>query len=115
MYVNATQQYPSKIDTTLNPREAQENHRSSMPSSKWTHRSVFLPTLWSCLNSEFQNQSVTGNINQEIYRDDNCYLISHEYSAFEPREDQNLQAIRDFISNRTDHARLPTERLHAVW
>jgi hypothetical protein len=61
------------------------------------------------------NQTATGNINQEVYRDDNPYFIFHEYSAFGLGEGQNLQAVRDFISYRTDPARRPTERLHAVW
>jgi len=96
-------------------REARENRRSSMPSSKWTHRSVTFPPRGPVLTANSGNQAATGNINQEIYRDDNRYLIFHEYSAFGPGEGQNLQAIRDFISNRTDQARLPTEKLHAVW
>jgi hypothetical protein len=61
------------------------------------------------------NQAVKGSINQEVYQDDNRYLIVHEYSAFGPGEGQNLQAIRDFILDRTDQSRLPTERLNAVW
>ena len=61
------------------------------------------------------NQAATGNIHQEVYRDDNRYLIFHECSAFGPGEGQNLQAIRDFILTRTDQACPPTERLHAVW
>ena len=73
------------------------------------------PPRGPVLTVNSRNQAATGNINQEIYRDDNRYLIFHEYSAFGPGEGQNLQAIRDFISNRTDQARLPTEKLHAVW
>ncbi|KAI0246861.1 hypothetical protein BJV78DRAFT_1286036 [Lactifluus subvellereus] len=46
---------------------------------------------------------------------DNRYLKIHEYSEFEPGDSQNLQIIRNFITDRTD-AHLPaSERLHAIW
>jgi hypothetical protein len=97
-------------------REARANRRLSVLSSKWTHRLVFLPTSCPILTVNSGNQAARGNIiDTEIYRDDNRYLSFHEYSAFGPGEGQNVQAIRDFILNRTDQARLPTERLHAVW
>jgi hypothetical protein len=58
---------------------------------------------------------VSGNINQGISGDDNRYLIFHEYSAFEPGDDQSSEVIRDFIVYRTDPSRPTAERLHAVW
>ena len=60
-------------------------------------------------------QASSGNIDQEFSRDDNHYLIFHEYSAFGPGDGEHLQAIRDFISDRTDSARPPIEILHAIW
>jgi len=55
------------------------------------------------------------DINFEYRPDDNRYLIVHECSGFEQGDAQGLQAIRDFISTRTDQSRSALERLHAVW
>ena len=55
------------------------------------------------------------NINFAFRPDDNHRLIVHECSGFESGDAQGLQAIRDFISTRTDPNRPPSERLHAVW
>jgi hypothetical protein len=43
----------------------------------------------------------------------NRYLIVHEGLGFGSGD--NLQAIRDFISYRTDPGRANDERLHAIW
>ncbi|KAI0285605.1 hypothetical protein BC826DRAFT_115306 [Russula brevipes] len=55
------------------------------------------------------------DVNVEYRPDDNRYLIVHECSGFEQGDAQGLQAIREFISTRTDQSRLALERLHAVW
>lgn len=55
------------------------------------------------------------DISPEFYLEDNRYLSVHEYSGFGPGDTQNLQAVRNFISHRTDRGRSATERLDAVW
>ncbi|KAH9014628.1 hypothetical protein EDB85DRAFT_860137 [Lactarius pseudohatsudake] len=57
------------------------------------------------------------DINVEFRPGDNRYLIVHEYSCLDSQasNSQDLQAIRDFITHRTDPSRSPSERLHAVW
>jgi hypothetical protein len=59
--------------------------------------------------------STIPDINYEIHPEENRYLIVHEYSGFEPGDIHGLQAIRDFISYRTDPSRSSAERLHTVW
>ena len=57
------------------------------------------------------------DINVEFRPEDNRYLIVHECSGLDSQasDSQDLQTIRDFISDRTDASRSPAERLHAVW
>jgi hypothetical protein len=57
----------------------------------------------------------SADINHEIHPKDNRYLILHEYLGFEPGDVQGLQAIREFISYRTEPSRSAAEKLHAVW
>ena len=61
------------------------------------------------------NACRTPDINLEFCLEDNCYLSVHEYSGLGPGDTQSLQAVRDFISYRTDRGRSATERLDAVW
>ena len=68
-----------------------------------------------------KNKAVPGklsrrpDINHEIHPKENRYLIVHEYSGFEPGDGQGLQAIRDFISCRTNPSCADAEKLHAIW
>jgi len=55
------------------------------------------------------------DINFEVIPQDNQHLIVHESPAFEHGDFSSFQAIRDFISYRTDSDRPALERLHAVW
>ena len=55
------------------------------------------------------------DINLAFRPDDNHHLIVHEYSGLEPSDAQGLQAVREFITNRTDPNCAPAERLHAIW
>jgi hypothetical protein len=55
------------------------------------------------------------DINHEIHPKDNRYLIFHEYVGLGPGNVQGLQAIREFISYRTEPSRSAAEKLHAVW
>jgi len=55
------------------------------------------------------------DISRGIHPDDNRFLVVHEGPGFGPGDGQNLQAIQDFISNRTDPSCSNAERLHAVW
>jgi hypothetical protein len=55
------------------------------------------------------------DINFAFRPDDNHHLVVHECSGLEPGDAQGLQAIRDFISTRTDPGLTPSERLHAIW
>jgi hypothetical protein len=110
-----SQQNLSQIDTNFNVERLGKivAHQCRLQSGHIGRYPV--PPRGPVLTANPGNQAATGNINQEIYQDDNRYLIFHEYSALGPGEGQNLHAIRDFISHRTDPGRLPTERLHAVW
>jgi hypothetical protein len=53
------------------------------------------------------------DIIHEIVPEDNPYLIVHKSSGFEYGDDDNLQAVLDFISNRA--SRPSAENLHAIW
>jgi len=55
------------------------------------------------------------NLQLEFQPEDNRYLIVHECSGFEYGDSQSLQAIRKFISHRTEPSRSTWERLHVVW
>ena len=69
----------------------------------------------SCQSDHALDQAGPGkpDINNEILPEGNHYLIVHEGLGFGPGD--NLQAIRDFISYRTDPGRAHDERLHAIW
>ncbi|KAI0293731.1 hypothetical protein B0F90DRAFT_1761003 [Multifurca ochricompacta] len=73
--------------------------------------------MWLCHGNKAAQGNMPGkaNINFEFRPEDNRYLIVHECSGLEPGDAQGLQAIRDFISSRTDASRSSPERLHAVW
>ena len=89
-----------------------------MQSSKSTYQSVFPPISYFYLVDlkHSGNQAAPGRgINHEIQPEDNRYLIVHESSGFGPGDGHNLQAIRDFISYRTDPSRASDERLNVVW
>ena len=60
-------------------------------------------------------QARAPDINSAFRPDDNHHLIVHECSGLEPGDAQGLQAIRDFISTRTNPNRPASERLHAIW
>jgi hypothetical protein len=66
----------------------------------------------------FENKAArarTFDINFPFRPDDNHRLIVHECSGLELGDAQGLQAIRDFISDRTDPSRAAQGRLHAIW
>jgi len=54
------------------------------------------------------------DINHQMVPQEGHCFIFHESPGFGPGDGQNLQAIRDFITNRTDQDRANVERLHAV-
>ncbi|KAI0245737.1 hypothetical protein BJV78DRAFT_262384 [Lactifluus subvellereus] len=73
----------------------------------------------SLINSIFKVDTAptpgNADINVGFSYPDNSRLIVHECPGFEPEYAQNLQAIREFITGRTD-ANLPlSETLHAIW
>jgi hypothetical protein len=75
-----------------------------------------IPVYSTCLCPENKAaQARAPDINFAFRPDDNHRLIVHECSGFEPGDIQGLQAIREFISNRTDPSRALLERLHAIW
>lgn len=84
------------------------------------HSGLYSVPVLLCLPDSitaFRNQAAPriSDINVEIHPDDNRFLIVHESSCFEPGDEQNLQAIREFILYRTDPCRANDEKLHAVW
>ncbi|KAI0246858.1 hypothetical protein BJV78DRAFT_1364569 [Lactifluus subvellereus] len=61
------------------------------------------------------NVSGNSDIHVGFCPDDNRYLTIHECSGFEPGNSQNLQIIRNLITDRTAVHLPAPERLHAIW
>ena len=77
---------------------------------------LFRISLYStCLENKKAVPAKAPDINLAFHPDDNHRLIVHECAAFEPCNAQDLPAILDFISSRTNPNRPAPERLHAVW
>jgi hypothetical protein len=69
-----------------------------------------------CLANKAAAPGIVGSdINLAFRPDDNHHLIVHEHSGLEPGDTQGLRTVQDFITDRTDPSRAPTERLHAIW